>query len=110
MEDPSHRPDPVFDSPWHAQVFALVVHLNERGLFTWPDWVARFSSALRQAGLSQALNGGDDYFAVWLDTLEQVMLEQGLAGVEDLTDMKRAWERAYVQTPHGEPVHLEDPS
>lgn len=29
-------PEPVFEAPWHAHLFALTVHLNESGLFDWP--------------------------------------------------------------------------
>ena len=27
-----------FHEPWHAQIFALTVHLNEQGHFDWKDW------------------------------------------------------------------------
>lgn len=100
------RPEPVFEAPWHAQAFALAVHLNEAGFFTWPDWVARFSAGLKAAGLARELNGGDDYFTVWLATLEGLMRDQGHAGTEELAAMKEAWARAYLATPHGAPVHL----
>jgi len=32
------KPEPVFEAPWHAQVFALTVHLNEAG----PQWEAAY--------------------------------------------------------------------
>lgn len=102
----AHRPEPIFEAPWHAQAFALAVHLNEAGFFTWPDWVSRFSTGLAQAGLARTLNGGDDYFTVWLATLEALMREQGHAGAEELAQMTEAWRRAYLATPHGAPVHL----
>ena len=41
----------MFLEPWHAQVFALTVHLNEAGLFDWPDWTAAFSDTLARHGL-----------------------------------------------------------
>ena len=31
-------PEPVFEAPWHVQLFALTVHLNEAGHFVWGDW------------------------------------------------------------------------
>ena len=43
------RPDPVFEDPWHAQLFALTVHLNETGCFDWPDWAKRFGATLAAA-------------------------------------------------------------
>jgi len=30
-------PSPVFEEPWHAQVFAITVALNEAGVFQWTD-------------------------------------------------------------------------
>ncbi len=33
-------PEPVFAEPWHAQVFAVTVALNEAGRFAWSEWAA----------------------------------------------------------------------
>lgn len=52
-----NAPEPVFEAPWHAQLFALTVHLNETGHFVWPDWADRFGATLRQHGLAGELNG-----------------------------------------------------
>ena len=101
-------PEPVFDEPWHAQVFALTVHLNETGRFTWPDWAARFSETLVEHGLSKDLNGGSDYFDAWLETLETLLSDLQLASAEGVASLKSAWEAAYMSTPHGQPVRLSD--
>ena len=100
------KPDPVFDAPWHAQVFALTVHLNEAGHFDWPTWADRFGATLRRHGLLRELNGGEDYFAAWLETLEQVLAERGMADPADVAALRDAWEAAYLGTPHGAPVTL----
>ncbi|OAN74408.1 nitrile hydratase accessory protein [Sulfitobacter sp. EhC04] len=102
------RPEPAFEALWHAQVFALTVHLNEIGQFTWGDWAARFGATLRRHGLARELNGGEDYFAAWLETLEGVLAETGLADSGDVTALRDAWEAAYLRTPHGAPVRLDD--
>lgn len=102
----STAPEPVFSEPWHAQVFALTVHLNEAGHFDWPDWAARFSATLAEHGLTKELDGGDDYFTAWLQTLEALLAETAQAAPEDVTRLKTAWEQAYLSTPHGDPVHL----
>ncbi len=99
-------PEPVFAEPWHAQVFAVTVALNEAGRFGWPDWAARFSDTLKRNGLDRELDGGDDYFHAWLETLEGLLVEQGAAVSEDVQMLHRAWEQAYLTTPHGQPVHL----
>ncbi len=69
--------EPAFDSPWHARAFALAVAENEADRLSWPDWTARLGATLRNCGLSQSLNGGDDYFLAWLDTLESMLVEEG---------------------------------
>ena len=99
-------PEPVFEDPWHAQLFALTVCLNEAGYFDWPDWAERFSATLRIHGLDKSLNGGSDYFAAWLDTLESYLEELGLAEQNGLANLKSAWKEAYLGTPHGQPVRL----
>ncbi|MCV6586114.1 MAG: nitrile hydratase accessory protein [Marinibacterium sp.] len=101
-------PEPVFAEPWHAQLFALTVHLNESGLFGWPDWAARFGAVLARHGLGRDLDGGDDYFNAWLETLETLLAEQGMAAQADVARLRAAWEQAYLSTPHGAPVHLRD--
>lgn len=101
------RPEPVFAAPWHAQVFALTVHLNEAGHFAWADWASRFGATLKRHGLARDLDGGDDYFAAWLETLESVLDQTGLADTDAVAQMRGAWKRAYLSTPHGMPVVLD---
>lgn len=103
----SGAPEPVFEEPWHAQLFALTVHLNESGRFDWPDWAARFSKTLAAHGLTRDLDGGDDYFHAWLETLETLLAEDGAADPQDVAGTRDAWERAYLKTPHGAPVRLD---
>lgn len=98
--------EPVFTEPWHAQVFALTVHLNEAGHFTWSEWVNRFSTVLRQLGVKRDLNGGDDYFHAWLETLEALLRDAGMASAAQMEQTRAAWEQAYLATPHGAPVTL----
>ena len=98
--------EPVFEAPWHAQLFALTVHLNAAGVLAWPDWTERFGATLAAHGLDRDLDGGDDYFTAWLETLEALLADSGVAGHQALAEMKSAWEAAYLSTPHGSPVRL----
>lgn len=104
----SRAPDPVFTEPWHAQVFALTVHLNEAGHFNWSDWAIRFGATLKRHGVHKELDGGDDYFMAWLETLEHFLASMRMADAQDLASVKAAWESAYLSTPHGKPVSLAD--
>ena len=100
------RPEPAFEAPWHAQIFALTVSLNEAGHFRWGDWAARFGATLKRHGLNKKLNGGEDYFAAWLETLEAYLAEIGMAKADEVENLRGAWETAYLSTPHGNPVRL----
>lgn len=100
------KPEPVFEALWHAQVFALTVNLNEAGHFAWGDWATRFGATLKQHGLTRDLNGGEDYFAAWLETLEGFLTDLGIADAPQVDALRDAWRDAYLATPHGDPVRL----
>ena len=57
---------PPFDEPWQAQVFAMVVVLNERGLFSWSEWAQALGAEIA-AGPQKASNAV--YFENWLSAL-----------------------------------------
>ena len=95
-----------FDEPWQAEVFALTTHLNESGMFTWAEWANRFSAELAQS--ETPVEGGSDYYSIWLDTLLQMLIDLGHANAEEVEAMKTQWIDAYERTPHGEPVHLKE--
>lgn len=95
-----------FDDPWQAQLFALTVALSDAGHFHWTDWAAAFGATLKRHGADRALDGGNDYYNAWLETLESLLDRRGLAGQAETRRIKAAWEQAYLSTPHGKPVNL----
>lgn len=99
-------PQPVFEQPWHAQLFALSVALHAQGLFSWPDWTKRFGARLKHNGADHELNGGDDYFTAWLETLEALLVERDPKDKRQLSDLHATWAEAYLSTPHGSPVAI----
>ena len=78
-------------------MFAMVVALHRRGLFTWAQWSAALAREV-------AAHGGDGGYGAWLDTLEDLLAERGIAGAGELRAMQEAWRRAAAATPHGMPV------
>lgn len=90
---------PVFEAPWQAQAFALVVHLHERGAFEWSEWAA---------ALGAEIHGpiARDYYEHWLVALEKLVAEKSLSSAADLSARKEAWQDAAARTPHGEPIEL----
>jgi nitrile hydratase accessory protein len=99
---PSHN----FEEPWQADAFATAISLSRAGVFSWSDWVGHFSATiakhpqLPEETLSQA------YFRQWLVCLEE-MIERHF-GVDENTVGHRQdeWRAAYLATPHGQPVEL----
>lgn len=101
-------PERPFDEPWQAELFALTVALSEAGHFGWPDWTRAFGATLKRHGAARQLDGGADYYAAWLETLEQLLDAAGTAPEVEVRRMRDRWEAAYLATPHGQPVRLGD--
>lgn len=97
---------PVFDEPWQAEAFALVVHLHAAGAFTWSDWAAALSARIKSAEARGEPVDGVLYYQHWVAALEDLVAERGLAGPEALAQRKAQWAEAYRHTPHGRPVTL----
>lgn len=102
----SDAPDaPVFAEPWQAQAFALAVALHERGLFTWSEWAEALS---REVSRPDAAPDGSDYYRHWLNALETLIAQKGVAGTELVDGIAASWQRAAHATPHGQPILLEN--
>ena len=97
---------PVFKEPWEAQAFALAVELSRRGLFTWPEWTEAFSSEIKAAQAAGDPDLGDTYYQHWARALEKLIDSKG--GIDGAAVSARAetWRRAYLNTPHGQPINL----
>ena len=97
---------PVFAAPWEASAFALAVRLSAEGHFTWGEWTATLSEEIRAAQREGDPDLGNTYYKHWLRALERLCRERGLVSREEASDRKDAWQRAYLDTPHGKPVEL----
>jgi nitrile hydratase accessory protein len=97
---------PVFREPWQAQAFALAVQLSEAGRFTWSEWTAVLSEEIRAAQERGDPDLGHTYYQHWLNALERLCTQTGLVTVPEIQRRKEEWCRAYLNTPHGQPVEL----
>ena len=98
------NPTANFAAPWEAQVFAMVVTLQERGLFTWAEWSDRLGREIRPADGPEA---AADY-GHWLATLETILGERAVAAPESIARRAAAFLRAAEATPHGQPIRIEN--
>lgn len=100
---PETGPEPgPFAEPWEAQVFALVVSLQETGLFTPAEWSEALGAEIRPDGRPEATA---DY-VTWLAVLEKLLSARGLADSLAIDARSEAFLRAAAATPHGEPIRL----
>ncbi len=93
---------PPFDEPWQAEVFALAVSLNQRGLFDWSEWTKLLGAQIAV----KPETGNQAYFEAWLGALEKILVAKGVASGAELTGLAKAWRAAAEATPHGQPILL----
>lgn len=103
---PRDKEGPIFNEPWEAEAFALAVCLSEAGFFTWPEWAETLSQEIRTAQERGDPDLGDTYYAHWLNALERLCAEKKLVLPEAMRQRKELWRRAYLNTPHGQPIEL----
>ena len=97
---------PVFREPWEAQAFAMTLALYEQGLFTWIEWAAALSAAIKRAQGAGDCDDGSTYYQHWLSAIEQLVSDKGIATEQSLAERRDAWDRAAHATPHGQPISL----
>ena len=93
----------TFEEPWQAEAFALTVGLHAAGVFSWPEWSRTLAEEIAQL----AQRGTEDYFGCWLNALETLLTEKGVATRSELSELAADWREAYRNTPHGQPVRLD---
>jgi nitrile hydratase accessory protein len=96
--NPPDPNDPVFNEPWEAQAFAMVVKLHERGHFTWSEWAEVLGSEIKTSNAP--------YYEHWLAALEKIVEAKGLMSRNERMGRVEAWDRAAHATPHGKPIEL----
>lgn len=94
---------PVFAEPWHAQAFAMTVHLHARGVFSWTEWAESLSAEVHRP---KRAADGSDYFDAWVAALAGLLERTGLADRNTVEALRESWQRAAEATPHGAPIEL----
>ena len=103
---PRDNEGPVFSEPWQAEAFAIAVRLSAEGHFTWDEWASTLSEEIARAQQAGDPDLGDTYYDHWVAALERLCTSKGLLGREAMSQRKDEWRRAYLNTPHGQPIEL----
>ena len=110
MQNFPHQPQddqgPVFNEPWEAQAFALVIALHEQNLFSWQEWAGVLSEQIALAHADGDPDLGNTYYQHWLAALETISGQKNLSNKNELLKRKSQWHAAYLNTPHGKPIEL----
>jgi nitrile hydratase accessory protein len=97
----------TFAAPWESQAFGLALALHEAGWFDWEDFRQQLITEIAIWEVSHAAaNQGWSYYACWLSALEQLVIERGLVGGDDVR--VRASMIAARPPDHGPPGHWHD--
>lgn len=72
--------EPVFHGDWERRALAVTLAMGATG-----RWTIDHSRAAREA-LPPAVYLGSSYYEIWLNALEKLLLERGLASIEELAD------------------------
>ena len=98
-----HKP---FDEPWHAEVFAVTVHLSDQNLFSWAEWTDAIGEKISTVKLRRSIDGSDDYYNLWLQALIELISNKGITDAEAILDVQNRWADAFRNTPHGKPIKI----
>jgi hypothetical protein len=97
---------PIFESPWHAEVLAIADTLIGARLFTADEWSEALGTQLREARDRDLPDDSPNYYHCALRALEMLVARHAPQVSMVLADRVEQWRRAYLNTPHGQPVEL----
>ena len=103
---PRDEDGPIFREPWEAQAFAVAISLMEVGHFTYAEWAEVLTEEINKAQQQGDPDLGDTYYEHWLNALERVCRARELVLAGDMVERAAQWRRAYLNTPHGQPIEL----
>src|SRR5262249_9285696 len=92
----------VVDEAWQAQALGLADCLVHAGVISASQWAEALGEAVR----AQAPDDMETYYNAVISALEALLQRSGTVGTREVAARKAQWERAYLTTPHGQPVKL----
>lgn len=105
-QQPRDEEGPVFNEPWEAQAFSLVIALHGAGIFSWEEWAEELAGQITKAQSAGDPDLGNTYYHHWLAALEVISQRKGIVEAAQMETQKQRWHAAYLNTPHGQPIEL----
>lgn len=79
---------PLFDAPWQARIFALIVTTVKQGHLPWKTFqnqlVKAISEKERGAGADETVKIDNGYFDCWLTAVEETLKHEGIIAGDDV--------------------------
>ncbi len=105
---PESIKSPVFSEPWEADVFAILVALERKKLFTWSEWAEELGRELASTRGADDSDDGRNYYEDVLGALEKLLINKQIVSRDALNQYRQGWSRVANRTPHGQPLELTD--
>ena len=96
--------EPVLASRGTHKRSAFADLLVKTGAISSPRWAETLGAEIEALGAEP--DSRETYFRAVLAALERVLRENGSVTRAELDEREHQWERAYLRTPHGQPVEL----
>ncbi len=68
----------VFHDDWERRAFAMAVALADSGQYEWPVFQRQLIASIAAAEMEDPQNPSKDYYESWLQSLENILIEQGI--------------------------------
>lgn len=79
---------PLFDAPWQARIFALIVATVKQGHLPWKTFQIQLVKAItekeRATSGDETVEMDDGYFDCWLTAVEETLKHEGIITDEDV--------------------------
>ena len=72
----SSVPEPVFQAPWEAKVFAIVNQLAADQAYSWAEWTDQLADEVSAADMETADSGS--YYEQWVYACEKLLTIKGV--------------------------------
>ena len=105
---PAKDGEPVFGEAWQAQALAMADSLVKAGHLQATDWAEALGAELNRRFDAGAADTAETYYLAVLSALEGLLDNSGAVTTPVQDRRREEWRKAYLATPHGKPVLLEN--